>query len=388
MVIMNNLLKVCEIYPSIQGEGPTAGEPAIFIRLSTCNLHCHWCLTGKTKIETLMGTKTIKEIKAGDQIYGWKNGEVVFTPVKRVFRKKVLYKELIKIVTNKSKLQCTTNHRVYIEEKNYKRADIIEKGDLLKHVKGTDEVAFVKNDYAKNTSVDVYNLETVTNNYFANDLLVHNCDIGSTWNWTGTNFKHKDNIKYDPETEIIEMSSLEVMEQVQKIADKYNIDRVVLTGGEPLAQQKNEQFIDLLCNLSLHKGLTIEIETNGTIVPTYDTDRYISRYNVSPKLAGSLISEKKRVKKTAYEFFINAYNFKLDDVTFKFVVDDDNDIKEVENLKNQFNIPIKMISLMPQCTTQEEATKASKWLMERCLETGYRFCPRLQIYVYGNERKR
>lgn len=38
-------LKVYEIFASIQGEGPYAGQPAIFIRLSGCMLQCTMCDT-------------------------------------------------------------------------------------------------------------------------------------------------------------------------------------------------------------------------------------------------------------------------------------------------------------------------------------------------------
>lgn len=38
-------LKVVEIFPTLQGEGPYAGMPAIFIRLGGCNLACDFCDT-------------------------------------------------------------------------------------------------------------------------------------------------------------------------------------------------------------------------------------------------------------------------------------------------------------------------------------------------------
>jgi organic radical activating enzyme len=41
-------LKVSEIFASIQGEGASAGEPASFLRLAGCNLHCAWCDTKYT----------------------------------------------------------------------------------------------------------------------------------------------------------------------------------------------------------------------------------------------------------------------------------------------------------------------------------------------------
>lgn len=37
-----------EIFHTIQGEGPSAGAPAVFIRASRCNLHCIWCDTDYT----------------------------------------------------------------------------------------------------------------------------------------------------------------------------------------------------------------------------------------------------------------------------------------------------------------------------------------------------
>ena len=38
-------LLVQEIFPTVQGEGPHTGEPAIFIRLGGCNLACSFCDT-------------------------------------------------------------------------------------------------------------------------------------------------------------------------------------------------------------------------------------------------------------------------------------------------------------------------------------------------------
>ena len=37
-----------EIFASIQGEGPSAGRPVAFLRLSRCNLACVWCDTAYT----------------------------------------------------------------------------------------------------------------------------------------------------------------------------------------------------------------------------------------------------------------------------------------------------------------------------------------------------
>ena len=39
------MLTVNEIFHSIQGESTFAGEPCVFVRLTACDLRCHWCDT-------------------------------------------------------------------------------------------------------------------------------------------------------------------------------------------------------------------------------------------------------------------------------------------------------------------------------------------------------
>jgi organic radical activating enzyme len=41
----NTKIKVSEHFFSIQGEGPNIGHPALFLRLTACNLDCTWCDT-------------------------------------------------------------------------------------------------------------------------------------------------------------------------------------------------------------------------------------------------------------------------------------------------------------------------------------------------------
>ncbi|MBI2863868.1 MAG: 7-carboxy-7-deazaguanine synthase QueE [Chloroflexi bacterium] len=41
------------VFFSLQGEGPSLGKPAVFLRLHLCNLHCDWCDTKHTWNEGL-----------------------------------------------------------------------------------------------------------------------------------------------------------------------------------------------------------------------------------------------------------------------------------------------------------------------------------------------
>lgn len=38
-------LRISELFASLQGEGASAGEPAVFLRLGDCNLNCRYCDT-------------------------------------------------------------------------------------------------------------------------------------------------------------------------------------------------------------------------------------------------------------------------------------------------------------------------------------------------------
>ena len=38
-------LSVCEIYPTIQGEGFLIGSPITLVRFQGCNIYCSWCDT-------------------------------------------------------------------------------------------------------------------------------------------------------------------------------------------------------------------------------------------------------------------------------------------------------------------------------------------------------
>ena len=205
------------------------------------------------------------------------------------------------------------------------------------------------------------------------------CDTSYTWNWEGTDFTHDtkdyEQVKYDPRKEIIIMSPDEILADVKKKAGN-GITRVILTGGEPLMQQKTAAFLQMLHGLHSN-AFRVEVETNGTLKPRTDIMRYIDQYNVSPKLANSGNSLSTRQRDKAYEFFTaQAFTF------FKFVVTSDEDLEEIVGIQKKYNIPTHKILLMPEGRSDEETRARAQEIVALCIEHGYRFCNRLQVWIW------
>ncbi|WP_457642835.1 7-carboxy-7-deazaguanine synthase QueE [Persephonella sp.] len=93
-----SLIKVVEIFKSIEGEGKWVGLPVSFIRLEGCNLRCIWCDTpysydGKTFFET-----TVDKLVESIEKFGLKRvcitgGEPFLTPQLPEIVKKLLDKK-------------------------------------------------------------------------------------------------------------------------------------------------------------------------------------------------------------------------------------------------------------------------------------------------------
>lgn len=72
-MMRSTVIEVREIFKSIQGEGPFAGTPAIFIRLAGCNLQCPYCDTDYTSRrfhkEPAAVALQAHEMRQGDKIH-------------------------------------------------------------------------------------------------------------------------------------------------------------------------------------------------------------------------------------------------------------------------------------------------------------------------------
>ncbi len=167
---------------------------------------------------------------------------------------------------------------------------------------------------------------------------------------------------------------------------RYPARHVVLTGGEPMVAKG---ICDLAARLR-EAGMHITIETAGTIAPGGIACDLAS---LSPKLSNSTPTElgqgwrerheKLRLQPAILREWISSYPFQI-----KFVVESDNEMREIEALLNEIGediAPFKIL-LMPQGTETGILDGRAETLVELCKLHGYRYCNRLHIALFGNTK--
>lgn len=207
------------------------------------------------------------------------------------------------------------------------------------------------------------------------------CDTDYTWNWTGTPWPHENDAhpnyqKFKKEDYITELNVEDIVEKV----NAYACPRVILTGGEPLLQDAAWQELMRLL-LKKRADYHFEIETNGTLLPSAEFDQLIHQYNISPKLENSGNPVKKRLHGKALEFFAHSSK-----AWFKFVIANENDLKEIEEIKTEYGLPQDRILLMPEGRDDAILQKRRLWLADLCRDKNYRFSDRLHIQLWGSKR--
>lgn len=207
------------------------------------------------------------------------------------------------------------------------------------------------------------------------------CDTDHTWNFEGTPWKHeKDTLagygKHVREDVIIKMD----VREVAGIVKGYGCRRVVITGGEPLLQEK--EVVELLEELRGDGGVWFfEIETNGTKLPGVGAVEGIDQFNVSPKLANSGMSRKLRIRNEILKSLSGTGK-----AWFKFVIGGEGDVEEALGVAAGAGIGGERIIFMPEGRTVEALDERAAWLAGRCLELGVRFSDRLHVRLWGDRR--
>jgi len=193
------------------------------------------------------------------------------------------------------------------------------------------------------------------------------CDTPYTWDWSGLTGH-----AYTPgeESRVLDVSV------VLRWVIAQNTDMLVVTGGEPLLQQKALASFLREC---ADRGLRIEVETAGTIAPLEVITQGVSQFNVSPKLANSRNPLAKRFRPEALDRLQGTGK-----AVWKFVVTQLSDLQEVDDLVAQHHL--FPIYVMPEGTDAHTVLARSRELADPVLARGWNLTSRLHILLYGNRR--
>ena len=207
------------------------------------------------------------------------------------------------------------------------------------------------------------------------------CDTPYTWNWRGTKWPHDKDApgaphKFDRDAETIEMP----VEDVAQAVEALPAPGIVLTGGEPVIQSAALEA--LIARLKQdNPALLIEVETNGTILPTPALAEAVDLFMVSPKLPHGGDRPALALRAAALSAFAA-----LENTVFKFVVREPEDLAEVAALAARFDIPAARIMVMPEGTDSATLREREARLRARAEAAGYAWSDRLHIHLYGDMR--
>jgi organic radical activating enzyme len=168
-----------------------------------------------------------------------------------------------------------------------------------------------------------------------------------------------------------------IADVVERIA-VMEVARVVVTGGEPLLQQRALVALLRECR---GRGWAVEVETNGTIVPSPEVVALVERFNVSPKLANSGIAAVRRTRPDALVALRDTGK-----AAFKFVAAAATDLDEVAELVDRF--ALAPVWVMPEGTDAATVTARLRELSEAVLARGWNLTSRLHVLLWGDVRGR
>lgn len=176
-----------------------------------------------------------------------------------------------------------------------------------------------------------------------------------------------------------EMQRMEVGDILTKVVDG-GPERVVISGGEPLLQQDQEGWEVLLEALDSFL-FPIEVETNGTKIPNAASLRYITQFNVSPKLAHSGDPEDKRIVPGALEALRDSGK-----AEFKFVCKTLDDVDQVAALVDKHQLDPRKVWIMPEGVDAATITVRLEGLADHAISHGFNLTTRLHVLAWGTKR--
>ena len=168
---------------------------------------------------------------------------------------------------------------------------------------------------------------------------------------------------------------------------------LVITGGEPLLGWQRV-WPELLTKCQQNGLKNVTFETNGTQCVShalafffnssiYGTQLHVT-WSTSPKLS---ISGETQTDALIPEALVTMNRVKNSFLYTKFVVRDKHCLAEVDHFVDQYKqagVELDAVFCMPEGATLEQQSLTARGVADVCLQTGYKYSPRLHIDLYGN----
>jgi 7-carboxy-7-deazaguanine synthase len=202
-------------------------------------------------------------------------------------------------------------------------------------------------------------------------LRLGGCNLNCTWCDTPYTW---DRERFDLERETVRLTSDEVLKRLQAVSASL----IVVTGGEPLLQQL---VLEPVLEACLADGRSIEVETNGTIMPSDHLMQLVTRFNVSPKLGNSGVRGRHRLRQPVLRALVESGS-----AIFKFVVERASDLDEIAAVEGELDL--RPIWVMPQAQTPEQVMTVMRDIAAPVLARGWNLTTRLHVLLWGAARGR
>lgn len=195
------------------------------------------------------------------------------------------------------------------------------------------------------------------------------CDTAYTW----------DAKRFDLRAEL---SRRPVDELVDAVVDM-DVIRVVISGGEPLLQDKAGYGLRALAFALWEKGIGVDVETNGTIPPTTALQAHVDLFAVSPKLGHAGMPLLQTLKFGALGAFALC-----DNAILKVVCQDAAEVEMAAELGGEAGFGKHRIWVMPLGATREELESRRVEIAQAAIEQRVNYSGRLHVDLWGTERGR
>ncbi len=194
------------------------------------------------------------------------------------------------------------------------------------------------------------------------------CDTKYTWDWKS----------YDPKVELHRLTFDDIYQQLWA-CNGSGARRLVVTGGEPMIQQR--KLARFLPQITQEWKWQVEIETAGTLSPHPEIVSRSLQFNVSPKLAHSGNDLSRRYKPEILKRFNT-----LTQCSFKFVVGSIEDLSEVDSIVRECLIDREKIWIMPEGRSSATLARTAELVASEVVLRGWNLTTRLQVLAFGDKR--